>query len=245
MSHHVVAVQDLEYAYPDGTPALRGVSFTIPHGESVGIVGANGAGKSTLLMHLSGCLLAQKGTVRVGDDVVSRATLGRVRRSVGMVFQNPDDQLFMPTVGEDVAFGPINLGLGAEEVERRVAAALATVDAGHLRERPPYRLSGGEKRAAAIASVLALEPDVLVMDEPTSGLDPRARRHLIRLLRTFPHTKMIASHDLDLVLDLCPRTLVVHQGRIQADGPTAAILRDAALLEACHLELPLSLQGRV
>jgi len=243
MSHHIVEVRDLEYAYPDGTPAVRGMSFCIHHGEAVAVVGANGAGKSTLLRHLNGYLSPAKGLVRIGDFPLSKATLPDVRRTVGMVFQDPDDQLFMPTVFDDVAFGPLNLGLPPAEVETRVMAALAQVEAEHLRDRPPYKLSGGEKRAVAIASVLSMSPDILVMDEPTTGLDPRARRRLIELLRGFHHTKIIATHDLDLVLDLCERTIVLHEGRVAADGPTAAIFSDDHLLAHSHLEKPLRMQG--
>jgi cobalt/nickel transport system ATP-binding protein len=243
MSHHIVEVRDLEYAYPDGTAAVRGMSFCIHHGEAVAVVGANGAGKSTLLRHLNGYLSPAKGLVRIGDFPLSKATLPDVRRTVGMVFQDPDDQLFMPTVFDDVAFGPLNLGLPPAEVEERVLAALAQVEAEHLRDRPPYKLSGGEKRAVAIASVLSMSPDILVMDEPTTGLDPRARRRLIELLRGFHHTKIIATHDLDLVLDLCERTIVLHEGRVVADGPTAEIFSDDALLAHSHLEKPLRMQG--
>jgi cobalt/nickel transport system ATP-binding protein len=243
MSHHLVAVDDLHYCYADGTPAVRGISFSIHHGESVAIVGANGAGKSTLLLHLNGYLVPRAGTVRIGDFPRTKATLANVRRTVGMVFQDPDDQLFMPTVYDDVAFGPLNLGLPAAEVQARVHAALDRVESLHLKDRPPYRLSGGEKRSAAIATVLAMSPDILVMDEPSSGLDPRARRRLIELLASFSHTKIIATHDLDLVLELCERTIVLHEGKVTADGPTAAIFQDADLLARSHLEKPLRLQG--
>lgn len=236
MSHHIVEVVDLRYSYPDSTKALKGLSFRITHGESVAIVGANGAGKSTLLLHLNGYLTPQHGTVRIGDYPLTKETLQEIRRTVGMVFQDPDDQLFMPTVHEDVAFGPLNLGLPAHEVESRVKAALERVGAAALHNRPPYHLSGGEKRAVAIATVLAMSPDILVMDEPSSNLDPAARRRLINLLKSFQHTKIIATHDLDMVLDLCPRTIVFHHGKIAADGPTEDIFRDEALLEACGLE---------
>jgi len=243
MSHHLVSFDEVFYSYPDGQPALRGVSFTIRHGESVGLVGANGAGKSTLLLHLPGVILADRGQVRVGDIPVTRATLALVRRSVGLVFQDPDDQLFMPTVGEDIAFGPANLGLPPEDVEARVVEALDRVGAAHLRERPPYRLSGGERRVAAIAAVLSMSPDVLILDEPSANLDPLARRRLIKLLRSFEHTKIVATHDLDLVLDVCQRTLVLLEGRVLADGPTEAILSDDLLLERARLERPLRLQA--
>ncbi len=245
MSHHLVEVEDLSFAYPDGTAALEDVSFRIHHGESVAVVGANGAGKSTLLLHLNGFLAPSRGRVRIGDLPLTRETLPAVRRSVGLIFQNPDDQLFMPTVLEDVAFGPLNLGLPAAEARLRAEQALQQVEALHLQDKPPYRLSGGEKRAAAIAAVLAVAPDILVMDEPSSGLDPRGRRRLIELLAAFRHTKLIATHDLDLVLDLCQRTIVLHRGRVAADGPTTEIFADTALLDACHLEKPLRLQARL
>ena len=243
MSHHIVAVSDLEYRYPDGTQALNGINFTIHHGEAVAIVGANGAGKSTLLLHLNGFHTPQQGTVQIGDFPVTKATLQEVRRTVGMVFQDPDDQLFMPTVLDDVAFGPRNLRLPEETVLQRVTAALEQVDALHLKDRPPHRLSGGEKRAVAIASVLSMTPDILVMDEPTTGLDPHSRRLLIHRLAPFEHTKIIATHDLDLVLDLCQRTIVIHAGKVMADGPTAEIFQNDALLAKCHLERPLRMQG--
>ncbi len=243
MSHHLVEVDRLAYAYPDGTQALREISFRVTHGESVAIVGANGAGKSTLLLHLNGYLRPQQGRVRIGDFPLAKETLAAVRRTVGMVFQDPDDQLFMPTVQEDVAFGPLNLGLPADEVELRVVDALERVGALALRERPPYRLSGGEKRAVAIATVLAMDPAILVMDEPSSNLDPGARRRLIRLLSGFEHTKLIATHDLDLALELCERTIVLREGRVAADGPSTEIFADSELLASSSLELPLRLQG--
>jgi len=243
MSHHIVSVQDLRFRYPDGALALDGVSFTLHHGESVGLVGANGAGKSTLLHHLAGVLLPQAGAVRVGDWPVTRSTLSQVRRSIGMVFQDADDQLFMPTIEEDVAFGPRNLGLPEPEVNERVADALARVGAAHLRKRASHRLSGGEKRAAAIAAVLAMGPSVLVMDEPSSNLDPAARRALIGQLRAFEHTRIVASHDLDLVLDVCERTIVLAEGKVVADGATRELLADDALLARARLERPLRLQG--
>jgi len=166
-----------------------------------------------------------------------------VRRTVGMVFQDPDDQLFMPSVYEDVAYGPLNLGLPLEDVAERVAQALSTVGMLHLKDRPPYRLSGGEKRSVAIATVLSMSPSILVMDEPTSNLDPKSRRQLIHLLKTFEHTIILATHDLDMVLDLCSRTIVLKKGRVEADGPTLDILQNAELLDACRLEKPFALQA--
>jgi cobalt/nickel transport system ATP-binding protein len=243
MSHHIIEVTDLHHTYPDGTVALRGLSFRIVHGEAVALVGANGAGKSTLLLHLNGCLTPMAGMVRIGDFPLTRKTLPHVRRTVGMVFQDPDDQLFMPLVYDDVAFGPRNLGLPHEDVQGRVMSALGTVGAAHLRDRPSYRLSAGEKRAVAIATVLAMSPSILVMDEPTASLDPRTRRQLIQLLVGFEHTKIIATHDLDMALDLCSRTIVLKDGCIVADGPTGEILTDEALLQASNLERPFRLQG--
>lgn len=243
MSHHIVEVRDLAYRYPDGTSALRGISFRITHGESVAVVGSNGAGKSTLLLHLTGALKPASGEIRIGDFPVTAKTLPMIRRTVGMVFQDPDDQLFMPTVYDDVAFGPLNLGLPAEEVRNRVREALAIVGAGHLKDRPPYRLSQGEKRAVSIATVLAMSPDILVMDEPTANMDPTARRQVIELLKTFEHTKIIATHDLDLAMDLCRRTLIIHEGRMVVDGATLEIMQDEALLKRNRLEKPLRIQG--
>jgi len=243
VSHHIVEVKDLVYSYPDATPALDGVTFRITHGESVGIVGANGAGKSTLLMHLTGCLFPGAGSVYIGDHVLTRQNLAQVRGRVGMIFQDPDDQLFMPTVYDDVAFGPLNQCVPPSEIDALVAKALKTVGALHLKHRPPYKLSGGEKRRVAIATVLAMSPDILIMDEPSTGLDPRSRRQLIELLKTFEHTKIIATHDLDLVLDLCERTIILHQGKVAADGPTQEIFDDERLLLDNNLEKPLRMQG--
>jgi cobalt/nickel transport system ATP-binding protein len=238
-----VDVRSLHYAYPDGTIALRGISFRIFHGESVGIVGANGAGKSTLLLHLNGSIYPREGTVNIGEIPIGPKTLRDIRRRVGMVFQDPDDQLFMPTVYDDVAFGPLNLGLAPHDVASRVMASLERVRADHLADRPPYRLSGGEKRAVAIATVLSMSPDILVMDEPSAGLDPQARRQLIHLLRGFEHTKIIASHDLDLVLELCERTIVLGRGEILGEGTTQEVFEDDALLARSGLERPLRMQG--
>jgi cobalt/nickel transport system ATP-binding protein len=235
MNRPAVEVTNLSHTYPDGTAALDRVSFRIAHGESVGVIGANGAGKSTLLLHLNGCLTPTAGAVQVGDAEISRSTLPRIRRMVGMVFQNPDDQLFMPTVAEDVLFGPLNQGLAPDEAEEQADRALATVGAMHLKSRPPHKLSSGEKRSSAIAAVLAMAPEILVMDEPSSGLDPRSRRILIDLLRTFPHTKIIATHDLGMVRDLCERTVVLCHGTVAYDGPTPQVLDDSELLLRCGL----------
>jgi len=244
MSHHLIEFSDVSFRYPDGTQALRGVSFRITHGEAVGIVGANGAGKSTLLLHMNGLLLPTSGSVAVGGIPVTARTRPEIRRRVGMVFQNPEDQLFMPTVFEDVAFGPLNMGLPPDQVRVRVDEALSRVEARALAGRPPHHLSGGQKSAVAIATVIAMDPAILVLDEPASGLDPRGRRSLIGLLRGFSHTKVVASHDLDLVLDVCDRCLVLREGAVVADGPAREILSDPVLMEENGLELPLTLQGR-
>ena len=242
MSHHIVEAEQLSHTYPDTRCGINNISFRITHGESVAVVGANGAGKSTLLQHLNGYLVPTTGTVRIGDYPLTRKNVQAVRRTVGMVFQDPDDQLFMPTVFDDVAFGPLNLGLPADEVAVKVREALERVGIGHLGNRAPYRLSGGEKRSVAIASVLVMAPDILVMDEPSSNLDPMARKRLITLLQTFEHTKIIATHDLDLAMDLCERTIVLHSGEVTADGPTLDIFQDKMLLERSGLAQPLQMQ---
>ncbi len=242
MSHHKVEVRNLHFSYPDGHEALRDISFTIYHGESVGIIGANGAGKSTILMLLMGILFPDSGEVLVGDVHLTKKTLPMIRQRLGLVFQNPDDQLFMTNVYDDVAFGPRNYKLDEEDVNDRVMKALELVGISELKDRAPFKLSGGEKRAASIASVLSMEPDVLIMDEPTSALDPKARRRVIELLNSFKHTKIITSHDLDLVLETCKRVIVVENGKISADGASTEILTDRNLLDSCGLELPLSIQ---
>ena len=242
MSHHYLRFDDVHYRYPNGYEALCGVSFCITHGEKVALVGANGAGKSTLLLHTNGLLIPSQGEVVMGGIKLTRRTLPLVRQSVGLVFQDSDNQLFMPTVEEDVAFGPSNMRLEPEEIRRRVTEALDAVGALHLRGASPFRLSGGPKKRVAIATVLSMEPSVLVMDEPTSNLDPRARRQIIDLIRRFGHTTLIATHDMEMVLDLCDRTIVMKQGRIVADGSTRHVFGDLALLEECGLEQPCELR---
>ncbi|HLZ20326.1 MAG TPA: ABC transporter ATP-binding protein [Smithellaceae bacterium] len=242
MSHHIVEFKNVFFSYPDKTEALRDVSFRITHGESVGIIGANGAGKSTLLMHLNGYLMPTSGTINIGDLYLTRQTRQDIRKKVGIVFQNPDDQLFMPTVYEDVAFGPLNLGIDDSMVKQRVEYALNLVNCLDLQNKPPHHLSCGQKSAVAIAAVMAMEPDILAMDEPAANLDPRSRRLLINLLKSFSHSKIIASHDLDLILDVCRRCIIIKNGTVVADGEAQAILRERTLLEENNLELPLSLQ---
>lgn len=243
MSHHKIELKEVSFSYPDGYQALENISFLLGHGEAVGVVGANGAGKSTLLSILTGILFPQKGSVRVGDLPVNKKTLVEVRRSIGLVFQDPDDQLFMTSVYDDVAFGPRNYKLDENEVNIRVMQALEEVGITHLKDRPPYKLSGGEKRLAAIAAVISMKPDILIMDEPTASLDPKARRKVMNILKGFNHTKIITSHDLDMIMDMCARTIVLKHGKIVADGRTVDILSNEKLMDECGLEIPLALQN--
>jgi len=234
---NVLQVQDLYFSYHDGHPALRGVSFELCEGEKVALVGPNGAGKSTLMLHLNG-ILNGRGDVTVGDKRIMRDNLPAIRSMVGLVFQNPDDQLFSPTVFEDVAFGPLHMGLARDEVEARVISALQAVRMSGFRDRLSHHLSVGEKKRIAIATVLSMNPHILVLDEPSAGLDPRARRTLINLLRELPITMLVSTHDMKLVEELFPRTIVMDEGMIVADGKTKEILADAKLLEAHGLEKP-------
>lgn len=235
---YALEVTDLSYTYPDGHQALSGVSLALRPGEKVALVGPNGAGKSTLLAHLNGILETQTGQIHVSGLALSRKTAGKVRARVGLVFQAPDDQLFSPTVFDDVAFGPIYQGLSPADVRARVDEALRMVHMEAYVKRVSHHLSVGEKKRIAIATVLSMRPELLVLDEPTAGLDPRARRSLIELLRELPQTMIVASHDLPMVKELLPRTLIMDAGVIAADGPTSAILADAALLAAHGLEMP-------
>lgn len=236
MSHHYLQFDHVHYTYPNGFHALRGISFLLRHGEKVALVGTNGSGKSTLLLHTNGLLLPQEGSINVGGIPINKQTLPLVRQSVGLVFQNPDDQLFMPTLEEDVAFGPRNMHLPPDEVEKRVNQALESVGATEWRKQAGHQLSGGQKRCAAIATVLSMEPNVLVMDEPTSNLDAKARRQLIRLIQGFGHTCLIATHDIPLVFEICTRTMVLHEGRIIADGDTQQVLRNKEVQEKTGIE---------
>jgi cobalt/nickel transport system ATP-binding protein len=235
--HHSIEVEHLSFSYPDGRPALADVSLHVAPGEKVALVGPNGAGKSTLVLHLNG-ILAGQGRVTVCGMEVGGKTLGRVRAAVGLVFQNPDDQLFSPTVYEDVAFGPLYQGLGSDEVETRVTSALSAVSMQAYARRISHHLSVGEKKRIAIATVLSMNPEVLVLDEPTSGLDPRARRSLIHLLRDLDMTMLVSSHDLAMVRELLPRMVIMDEGSIVADGPTQELMKDSKLLEAHGLEKP-------
>jgi cobalt/nickel transport system ATP-binding protein len=235
--HHSIEVENLSFVYPDGHAALRSISLHIAPGEKVALVGPNGAGKSTLMLHLNGILIG-KGKVHVCGLDLDEKNLSRVRASVGLVFQNPDDQLFSPTVYEDVAFGPLYQGLSVSEVDERVKAALKSVQMSEYARRVSYHLSTGEKKRIAIATVLSMQPEVLVLDEPSAGLDPRARRTLINLLRELPITMLVSTHDMRLVQELFPRTIVMDEGQVVADGLTMEILEDEELLNAHGLEKP-------
>lgn len=233
-----LSVEGISFRYGDGPTVLDELSIRIAEGERVALLGPNGSGKTTLALHLNGLLQPSSGSIHVGGLPVEPAHFAEIRRRVGLVFQNPDDQLFMPTVRDDVAFGPAHLPIDSAERAHRVAEALDAVDADRLADRAPHHLSGGEKRRVAIATVLAMRPDLLVLDEPTSGLDPAGRRELVRLLRGFDHTQLIVTHDLPFALELCPRSLIIDAGRLAADGPTATLFADTELLASHRLELP-------
>jgi cobalt/nickel transport system ATP-binding protein len=233
-----VRIEGLEFAYPDGRVALKGVDLAVEAGERVAVLGPNGAGKTTLALHLNGIHRPTAGTVTIGETPVVEENLAEIRKAVGLVFQDANDQLFMPNVGEDVAFGPANLGLADAELEQRVKEALAAVGGEELANRPAHHLSGGERRRAALATVLAMEPEVLVFDEPSSDLDGAGRRELVTTLAPLPMTQIIITHDLPLALELCPRAVIMRDGRIVADGNTRSLLADGRLLAENRLELP-------
>lgn len=242
MHHNPITICQLGFTYPDGTQALKGIDLSIHAGERVALVGANGSGKSTLLFHFNGVFQAEVGDIVIGELPVVRQNLRAIRNFVGLVFQNPDDQLFMPTVWEDVMFGPINQGLKGKESIHRAHHAMAAVglDPNHYGDRLTSNLSGGEKKRVAIAGVLAMQPQVLALDEPSAQLDPRSRRQLIRLLQHLPLTQVIATHDLDLALELCSRTVVLSNGQVVQDGQTEVVLSNPEFLEEHALEMPLS-----
>ena len=244
---NAIEVTNLNHRYPDGTEALRGINFRVEPGECVALLGPNGSGKSTLLLHFNGLLPEKPGddsAVKIFGDPVAPANLEKIRRQVGLVFQDPDDQLFCPTVAEDVAFGPQQLGRGEAEIGARVKLALAQVGLAGFEQRATHRLSHGEKRRACLAGVLACQPALLVLDEPTSDLDPRGRREFKALLREIPATKLIATHDLELAVELCPRAIILDHGQVIADGRTVNLLADEKLMLAHGLERPHILHHR-
>ena len=244
MSTPVLDVQGLAYAYPDGHQALFGVDLHVHRGERVALLGPNGAGKTTLVLHLNGILEPGAGTVAVSGIPVTKRNVREVRRRVGVVFQDPDDQLFMPTVRDDVAFGPANHGVRGPALDRRVSAALERVGMGEYADRPPHHLSYGQRRRVAVATVLAMEPEILVLDEPSSNLDPASRRELAEILRSLDVTVLMVTHDLPYALELCTRSVVLSDGVIAADGPTYDILTDETFMSAHRLELPFGFDPR-
>lgn len=235
-----IEIKNLSFTYPDGCQALVDISLDIQEGESVGIIGPNGAGKSTLLLHLNG-LLNENSNIRIFDKSITKENLSFIRKKVGFVFQDPQDQLFMPTVFEDVAFGPENLGLNKAEIDKRVDYALSEVGLIDKKNHSSHHLSLGQQRRLSLATVLSMSPEILVLDEPNSNLDHSGRRHLIDLLKNFQVTKIIASHDLELILDLCSRVILLDKGMIVSDGKTRQILANQTLLSAHGLEPPASL----
>jgi cobalt/nickel transport system ATP-binding protein len=233
-----VRIEALRHVYPDGQVGLGGVDLSIAPGERIAVLGPNGAGKTTLMLHLNGVLTATSGTVEIGGVPLTRNNLRDIRRRVGLVFQDPDDQLFMPTVAQDVAFGPANFGLRGDELAERVRRALEVVSLTEEAERSPAHLSAGQRRRAALATVLACEPEILVLDEPSANLDPMARRELAETLATLDATLLVVTHDLPYAAQLCDRAVILDSGLVVADGEVAAILSDTALLAAHRLELP-------
>lgn len=237
MNSNAISAQNVTYAYDDGTDALRGVTFEVRAGEKIALVGPNGAGKSTLLLALAGFVRFQ-GTIEIDGLSLHQTDIKKIRRKLGIVFQNPDHQLFMPTVEEDIAFGPMNMGLTGADLERCIQTALDQTGTAHLRAKAAHHLSTGEKRRIAIASVLSMSPPILIMDEPSSNLDPRGRRNLIDLLKAMDQTLFIVGHDLEMLLELCPRTLLLDAGRIVASGPTRELFSNPSLMASHGLEVP-------
>ena len=238
MSVPALEVRDLSFSYPDGTPVLHSIDFHVHPGERVALLGPNGAGKTTLVLHLNGIFSADSGSVTVAGLPAVEENIHEIRRRTGLVFQDPDDQLFMPTVRQDVAFGPANFGVHGSDLDDRVVAALEAVGMLDVIDRPPHHLSLGQRRRVAVATVLAMQPEILVLDEPSSNLDPASRHELAHILEALDITMLMVTHDLPYALELCERSLVMNNGRIVADGPTAVILADRELMRANRLELP-------
>lgn len=238
----ILNVNNISWKYPDGTIGLRDVSFKVIRGEAVGIVGPNGAGKTTLINHLNGFFMPQHGGVSIDGIEICKKNREMIRKRVGIVFQNADDQLFMPTVREDLFFGPRNLGMDPEQINRKVTQIASFLNIDQLLDRPAYRLSQGQKRFCALGTILVMEPDIIVFDEPTADLDPGNRRRLINTLMRLDGTRIVVSHDLDFIWDVCKRVLIIDSGKIVADGPTKTVLTDQFLLNSHCLELPLRLQ---
>jgi cobalt/nickel transport system ATP-binding protein len=245
MSVPVLDLQGVAFAYPDGHQALHGVDLHVHQGERVALLGPNGAGKTTLVLHLNGILMPGLGSVAVSGLPVTKDNLLEIRRRVGIVFQDPDDQLFMGSVRDDVAFGPMNLGLRGPELDARVLAALESVGMAEYADRPPHHLSFGQRRRVAVATVLAMQPEILVLDEPSSNLDPASRRELADIIRSLDVTVLLVTHDLPYALELCPRSVILSDGVVVADGATADILGDEDLMRSHRLELPFGFDPRM
>ncbi len=242
MSRVLIELEDIQYSYQKNEMVFESLGLKILEGQTIGIIGSNGAGKSTLLKLVVGLVEAQKGRIIIDGIESSKKTLNLIRNKVGFAFQDAESQLFMTTVYEDVAFGPRNQGLNEDQVDVLVRSALDQVEAGHLANRPPYKLSGGEKRCVALATVLSMNPEIVVLDEPTTGLDPKSRRRLIDILHALEQTKIIATHDMDMAMDICDEVIVMHEGRIVEIGQPNEIFRKNDVLDRCHLEAPLRLQ---
>lgn len=240
----MIKFENVSFAYEKGEPVISDMSFDIARGEAVGLIGANGAGKSTIMKLMLGLVTANEGRVLVDGEEVGKNNLSQVRKKLGFVLQNSDNQMFMPTVYEDMMFAPLNYGMSREDAERKVDEVLERLGLQYLKHKYNHKISGGEKRMAAIATILAMEPEAVLMDEPTSALDPYNRRIVINTIRDMDQTRVITSHDLDMILDTCDRVILISEGRVVADGKAADILSDKELLEANHMELPLSCNGR-
>lgn len=243
MSHNHIICDNVCFSYEKGNEILHNISFSCGHDDAVGLIGANGVGKSTLMRILVGLEMGFTGEVTVGEIKVAKKTLPRIREKIGYVFQDSDNQLFMPTVYDDIAFAPRNYGLPSDQVKERVQHALDLVGIDYLRNKQTYKMSGGEKKMVSIATILAMTPDVILMDEPSIALDPKNRRRLINILNGLDHIKIVASHDLDMILETCNRVILMSDGRIIKDAPTREVLTDRQLLEQNGLELPYCLQG--
>lgn len=240
MGDNTLIIKDLFYSYPDGHSALNGVSLSLNRGEKVALIGANGSGKSTLLLHIAGVLAPQRGEIFFNENIINAKNLDILKKNVGLIFQEPDDQLFMPDVLEDVSFGLVAQNINIEEAKTQALKILEELEISHLANRPPHKLSGGEKRMVTLAGILIMQPEILALDEPTAALDPKARRRVINILNSLKNkTLLLATHDLDMALDVCQRAVILHKGRVAASGKLPELLRDEKLLNKNGLELPL------
>jgi cobalt/nickel transport system ATP-binding protein len=238
----MIEVRNLKFAYDESRVVIDDISFDIADGECVGIVGRNGAGKSTLISLMMGLVYAQSGTITLDAVVITKKTVGKIREIAGLVFQNPDDQLFMPNVFDDIAFGLRNMKMSEDEVKKTVNMTLEKMEIAHLADRPPHKLSGGEKRIVAMSTVLAMNPSILLLDEPTSFMDHQARRNTMNILQSLKQTRIITTHDIELVVDICDKVILLEKGQIAAMGDTVQILSDQGIMTSCKMEIPYRLQ---